>query len=174
MIGHPDHLSTAIRTRSTTMTTILRAGTAALVFGAFLTLAAPGPAGAASDPVYTGTLSDVAVSGYDPVAYFNEGEPVEGSDEYEYEWMDTTWRFASPENLAAFQAEPEKYAPQYGGYCAYAVAQGYLASTDPHAWTIVDDKLYLNYSKDVQKTWEQDIPGYITKAEGNWPAVLHK
>lgn len=131
------------------------------------------PAAMANDPVYTSTFSDVAASGYDVVAYFKESKPVEGSDDHEAEWNGATWRFASAENKAAFEADPEAYAPQYGGYCAWAVSQGYTASTVPEAWRIVDGKLYLNYSKGVQKRWEQDVPGNIAKANTNWPGVLN-
>jgi YHS domain-containing protein len=126
----------------------------------------------AKDPVYTGTFSSLAVSGYDPVAYFTQGRPVEGSGDLEYEWNGATWRFSTPENLAAFKADPEAYAPQYGGYCAWAVSQGYTAKSEPEAWRIVDGKLYLNYSKAVQQQWVEDIPGNITKADANWPKVL--
>ncbi|MEJ1995040.1 MAG: YHS domain-containing (seleno)protein [Limibacillus sp.] len=126
----------------------------------------------AADPVYTGTFSSLAVDGHDPVAYFTMGKPVEGSADYEYEWNGATWRFASQENLESFKADPEKFAPQYGGYCAWAVSQGYTASADPDAWKIVDGKLYLNYSKDVQQRWSEDIPGNIAKADGNWPKVI--
>ncbi len=131
------------------------------------------PAQAAKDPVYTGTFSSVAASGHDPVAYFTQGMPVEGSKEFESTWNDATWRFSSAENKAMFDAEPEKYAPQYGGYCAYAVSQGYTASTVPEAWSIVDGKLYLNYSLGVRKTWDQDRAGYIASANKNWPDVLN-
>lgn len=127
---------------------------------------------AAKDPVYTGTFSSLAVSGYDPVAYFTEGRPVEGRKDLELEWNGATWRFTNADNLAAFQAEPERFAPQYGGYCAWAVSQGYTASSDPEAWRVVDGKLYLNYSKSVQSRWAQDIPGNIEKADANWPKVL--
>ena len=130
-------------------------------------------ASAAKDPVYTGTFSDVAASGYDPVAYFTEGKPVEGDSGFEMEWNGATWRFASQANLDVFKANPEAYAPQFGGYCAWAVSQGYTASTVPEAWRIVDGKLYLNYSKGVQATWEQDIPGNIAKGKQNWPGVLN-
>ena len=126
----------------------------------------------AKDPVYTSTFSSLAVSGYDAVAYFREGKPVEGSSDHEFEWNGATWRFTSAANLAAFKADPEAYAPRYGGYCAWAVSQGYTASTDPTAWRIVDGRLYLNYSHDVQRRWEQDIPGNIAKGDGNWPGVL--
>ncbi len=130
------------------------------------------PALAAKDEIFTRTFSSLAVSGYDPVAYFQEGRPVEGSDQFTLSWMGATWRFASAANQAAFEADPEAYAPQYGGYCAWAVSQGYTASTDPEAWHIEAGKLYLNYSKSVQSRWAQDIPGNITKGDANWPKVL--
>ena len=140
-----------------------------LVFG--FVVGAP-PAALAKDPVYTSTFSGLAVSGYDPVAYFTAGKPVEGSSDFETEWNGATWRFSSAENLAAFEADPKVYAPQYGGYCAWAVSQGYTASTVPEAWRIVDGKLYLNYSLSVQSRWEGDIPGNIANADANWPGVL--
>jgi YHS domain-containing protein len=126
---------------------------------------------ASAKSLYYSSLFGTAVEGYDVVAYFTESKPVEGSDEYSVEWKGATWRFASAENKALFEAEPEKYAPQYGGYCAWAVSQGYTASTVPEAWSIVDGKLYLNYSKGVQSTWEQDIPGNIKLADTNWPGI---
>jgi len=128
----------------------------------------------AKDPVYTGIFSSLAVSGYDPVAYFTEGKPVEGRSDFEYEWNGATWRFVDQNNLDTFKANPEVYAPQFGGYCAWAVAQGSTASSDPDAWRIVDGKLYLNYSKSVQEKWLQDISGNIAKADKDWPAVLKK
>jgi YHS domain-containing protein len=140
----------------------------ALVMTAGLLSATPA---AAKEPVYQSFLG-TAIDGTDPVAYFTEGRPVEGSSDFTYEWNGATWRFASAENRDTFAAEPEKYAPQYGGYCAWAVAQGYTASTDPEAWKIVDGKLYLNYDKGVQAKWEADIPGFIKSADGNWPKVL--
>ncbi|MCT4657091.1 MAG: YHS domain-containing protein [Cohaesibacter sp.] len=126
---------------------------------------------AAKDPVYQSFLG-TAISGTDPVSYFKDGRPIEGKSNITYEWNGATWRFASNENRDLFAAAPEKYAPQYGGYCAWAVSQGYTASTDPEAWSIVDGKLYLNYSKAVRKQWEQDIPGNIKSADKNWPNVL--
>ncbi len=147
------------------------AAPAVLALAALVILAAAPPA-AAEDPVYTGTFSSLAVSGYDAVAYFTEGRPVKGSGRHEYDWNGATWRFASAANRDAFAADPESYAPQYGGYCAWAVSQGYTASSDPAAWRIVDGKLYLNYSKGVQQTWAEDIPGNISKADANWPRVL--
>ncbi|MDH5559127.1 MAG: YHS domain-containing protein [Alphaproteobacteria bacterium] len=128
----------------------------------------------AKDPVSTGILSNLAVSGHDPVAYFTQGKPVEGNSDHEYEWNGATWRFSSAENLNAFKSDPQAFAPQYGGYCAWAVSQGYTAPSDPQAWRIVDDKLYLNYSKKVQQNWVRDIPGNIAEADKNWPKVLDK
>lgn len=123
-------------------------------------------------PVYTGTFSSLAVGGHDPVAYFTEGRPVKGDRQFSLRHLGAEWRFASAANRDAFAAAPEKYAPQYGGYCAWAVSQGYTASGDPQFWKVVDGKLYLNYDASVQKKWEVDIPGFITKADKNWPAVL--
>ena len=125
----------------------------------------------AVDPVNSSLLRG-AIKGYDPVAYFSQGEPAKGRGAHSHEWMGATWYFANAENRELFAAEPEKYAPQYGGYCAYAVSQGYTAKIDPDAWKIVDDKLYLNFSLKVQKIWEEDIPGYIAKADVNWPKIL--
>lgn len=127
---------------------------------------------AAKPNIYVGFASNVAVSGYDPVAYFTEGEPVKGSKEFTHEYDGAVWRFSSQQNLDAFAEDPEAFAPQYGGYCAWAAAQGYTAKGNPKYWTIVDGKLYLNYSAKVQKDWEQDIPGFIAKADENWPDIL--
>ena len=125
-------------------------------------------------PVYTGTFSNVAVGGYDPVAYFTEGKPVKGEKSFTLQHAGAEWRFSSAQNRDRFAASPQHYAPQYGGYCAWAVSQGYTASGDPQYWRVVDDKLYLNYDAEVQKKWEKDIPGFIGKANQNWPLVLGK
>ncbi len=114
----------------------------------------------------------VAIRGADPVAYFTQGDAVIGSPEFEYEWNGATWRFASAEHRDLFASNPEDYAPQYGGFCAWAVSQGYTAEVDPEAWRIVDGKLYLNYSQKIQERWSRDIPGHIAKADENWPGVL--
>lgn len=124
------------------------------------------------DPVYTGNFSNVAVEGYDPVAYFTEGKPVKGDKDFTTEYQGAEWRFSSQANLDAFLADPEKYAPQYGGYCAWAVSQGYTAKGDAKHWKIVDGKLYLNYNSSIQKKWEKDIPGFIQSADASWPTVL--
>jgi YHS domain-containing protein len=123
-----------------------------------------------ADEIFTNTWGS-AIRGYDPVAYFTEGRPVEGVSAHTLEWRGATWYFASAENLEAFRAEPERFAPQYGGYCAWAVSQGYTASIDPEAWDIVDGKLYLNYNRDIQARWQGDRPGFIALADGNWPAI---
>lgn len=136
--------------------------------------ALPGAAMAAKPPVYTAPLSDVAVGGYDVVAYFTQGKPVKGDKAFQTEWKGAEWRFSSAANLAKFKANPAAYAPQYGGYCAWAVAQGYTASGDPQQWKIVGGKLYLNYNADIQSKWSKDIPGLIRKGDGNWPSVLGK
>jgi YHS domain-containing protein len=105
------------------------------------------------------------------VAYFIDGKPVKGSPAYEWEWGGVTWRFASAENRERFRNNPERFAPQYGGFCAWAVAHNYLYPVDPFAWKIVDDKLYLNANQRVQRNWERDIPGLIKRADANWPAL---
>jgi YHS domain-containing protein len=116
----------------------------------------------------------VAIKGTDPVAYFTEGQPLPGRAEFEYEWQGATWRFASAENRDLFANNPEQYAPEYGGYCAWAVSQGYTAPIDPNAWKIVDGKLYLNFNRQIQQRWEKDIPGHIAQANQNWPQVLEE
>jgi YHS domain-containing protein len=114
----------------------------------------------------------LAIRGYDPVAYFTDGRPVEGRPEFAATLDGATWRFASAEHKAAFEADPAKFTPQYGGYCAWAVsAKNEAYPIDPNAWKIVDGKLYLNYSQDVQKDWGQDVPGHIAKADKNWPGL---
>jgi len=134
--------------------------------------AVPTAAFAAKPPVYTGVCSNVAVSGYDPVAYFTQGKPVRGSKQFTTTHNGAEYRFANAKHLAAFKASPAKYAPQYGGYCAWAVAQGYTASADPNVWKVVGGKLYLNYNAEIGKKWEKNIPGFIASANKNWPKVL--
>lgn len=114
----------------------------------------------------------VAVDGSDVVAYFTQGAPVAGDPAITHSWNGATWRFATEENRAAFAANPDAYAPQYGGYCAYAVSEGYTAATDPNAWTIVDGKLYLNYSRSVRALWSARRARRISDADANWPNVL--
>ncbi len=122
-------------------------------------------------PVNASFFGKLAIHGYDPVAYVTAGRPVEGDKRHSLEWNGATWRFASAENRELFRKAPEKYAPQYGGYCAWAVSRGTTADIDPAAWKIVGGKLYLNYSPDVQKQWEADLPAAIERADANWPRL---
>lgn len=125
-----------------------------------------------SDTISFFSKNGVAILGTDPVAYFTQNQAIKGSSEFSYDWQGSTWYFSSAENKDLFAANPDKYAPQYGGYCAWAVSQGATAPSAPDAWKIVGGKLYLNLSKDIQKRWEGDIPGNIAKADANWPGVL--
>jgi YHS domain-containing protein len=118
--------------------------------------------------------SGLALKGYDPVGYFTEKKPLAGKTEFTAQHEGATYRFASAANRDAFAAAPQKYAPQYGGYCAFGVAGGYKAPIEPDAWTVVDGKLYLNYNRSVRSTWSSDIPGFIGKADANWPTVRSK
>lgn len=145
-----------------------------LIAAALLAATGLSTAHAKDAPIYTGTFSNLAVGGFDSVAYFTEGRPVKGDRQYTLQHAGAEWRFASAAHRDAFAAAPERYAPQYGGYCAWAVAQGYTASGDPQYWKVVDGKLYLNYDAGVQKKWEQDIPGFIARGNQNWPSVLGK
>lgn len=115
-----------------------------------------------------------AIQGYDPVAYFTENRPVRGSTAYTYRYKDSVFRFASAANRDAFAENPERYAPQYGGFCAYGVAHGYKVKIEPYAFTVVDGKLYLNYDQRVQSDWRKDIPGYVRKADEKWPELSKK
>jgi len=115
-----------------------------------------------------------AIHGYDPVAYFKEGKAVKGDKKFLYQWHSADWYFASQQNLDAFKSNPEKYAPQYGGYCAYGMADGHKAPTDPEAWLIADGKLYFNYNKNVQVMWKKKQAEYIKTADKNWPALKDK
>ncbi len=111
---------------------------------------------------------DLAIKGYDSVAYFKAGKAVKGSESFTFKWHDMTWYFVSKENRDLFAASPEKYAPQYDGYCAWALTESRKAITDPEVWKIVDGKLYLNCSKTAYEKWSRDIPGNIKKADENW------
>lgn len=117
------------------------------------------------------TRGGAAIRGYDPVAYHLEKAPVKGERRFGYEWKGHEWRFKSVENRDRFIADPEKYAPQFNGFCAWAASQGYLASTVPEAWTIRDGKLYLNYSLSVRSTWLEDVDANIAAGDRNWPAL---
>jgi YHS domain-containing protein len=117
---------------------------------------------------------NAAINGYDAVAYFTERKPVKGSSDFSVQYKGATWLFANKLNAGLFKADPEKYEPQYGGYCAFGCSRGYKAKTSPDAWTIVNGKLYLNYNMDVRETWNKDQQGYIKKADVNWAEVKNK
>lgn len=124
-----------------------------------------------SEPVYAS--SGAAINGYDPVAYFTDSKAVKGDKNISENWNGARWVFASEAHRALFHAKPEQYAPQFGGYCAYAVSHNYTAQTDPNAWTVVNDKLYLNFDQDTKKQWLAQRDQFIKQGEANWPKVLH-
>lgn len=127
----------------------------------------------AADEIYTGFFSSKALDGYDTVAYFTSGKPVEGSKKFNTEYKGADWYFSSEKNLTLFVNNPEKYAPQYGGYCAWAVsAKSDFAPGDPHQWSIVDNKLYLNYDQEIKQRWEQDQAQHIQQADKVWPKLI--
>jgi YHS domain-containing protein len=115
-----------------------------------------------------------AIQGYDPVAYFKADKPVKGIKEFSFVWNEATWHFSSKENLEAFKNSPETFAPQYGGYCAFGTSRGYKAPTKPEAWTIFNNKLYLNYNEEVVKTWAKKKEEFILKADENWKTIEAK
>ncbi|MBS1662052.1 MAG: YHS domain-containing protein [Bacteroidetes bacterium] len=115
-----------------------------------------------------------AIKGYDPVAFFTESKPVMGKENFSYKWNGAEWYFSSQENMEKFKANPEKYAPQYGGYCAYGMSQGHKAPTETETWTVLDDKLYFNYNSKVKEMFNKDRQGYIEKADKNWPELKDK
>ena len=123
---------------------------------------------ASAQIVNKGFFSGVSIEGYDAVSYFTESKAVAGKEDIELKWSGATWRFSSVENRELFKESPLKYAPQYGGYCAYGIAKGSKASIDPQAWAIIDGKLYLNYDTGIQEKWEQDRTRYIEEADKVW------
>jgi YHS domain-containing protein len=139
-------------------------------------LVAAGEAGAeAPRPVNTlGSTDGVAIHGYDPVAYFRDGGPRPGKPEFAVRHGGATWHFAGAEHKALFEADPERYLPAYGGFCAYGTSRGYLVKIEPEAWSIVDGRLYLNYDLGVRETWARRTKTYIARADGNWPRLMAK
>ncbi len=125
-------------------------------------------------PGLFGGRSDVAIQGYDPVAYFTDGKPVKGQDALVADYLGAKWKFASQAHLDLFKASPEKYAPQYGGYCAYGVSQDSLVSIEPDKFRVIDGKLYLNYDADVQAKWLKDPAGFIKQADIKFQDLLKK
>jgi len=130
------------------------------------------PVFAGSPPVFVDS-NNIAINGYDTVAYFTLSEPVSGLPQLSTEWNGAIWLFATTKTLNMFKENPEAYAPQFGGYCAYAAAKGAIAPTVPEAWTIYEGKLYLNFNLRTRRIWQRNVPGNIAKAEANWPAILH-
>jgi YHS domain-containing protein len=131
-------------------------------------------AGSSASPVAAVNTADgLALKGYDPVAYFTDGQPTKGADQYSFQWKGVTYRFASAENLQRLRADPEKYLPQYGGYCAYAMSIDRIADIDPGKWAIVGGKLYLNNNLFSQTLWSLNKSGRIASADSNW-AVFPK
>ncbi len=127
----------------------------------------------AQSPIY-GASQGPAIEGYDSVAYFTEKKPIQGRPDLSYEWQGASWYFSTPENRELFIAAPEKYAPQYGGHCAFGMANDVYASGDPHYWRIEDNKLYLNTNRFAHWLFERDMPGKIKLADQNWPEKMKK
>lgn len=142
------------------------------LFALLLALGVPALASANPAPSISATEDGVAIGGYDPVGYFTEGHPVAGSPAFTLRWHGATWRFASAASRARFEANPEAYAPAFGGYCAWAISQNYIAPGDPQVWRIVDGRLYLNFNHRAQALWEADLMGAIARGHANWPRVL--
>ena len=123
--------------------------------------------------INTGYFGNVAIKGYDTVAYFTQGKAVKGSETHSLKWLGAVWHFSSAEHRDLFKSSPVRYAPQYGGYCADGVAYGQsTANIDPQAWRIINDKLYLNYNEGAAVELEE-IPGQLEKAEHNWNNGIH-
>ncbi|MGW9686634.1 YHS domain-containing (seleno)protein [Flagellimonas sp. 2504JD1-5] len=113
-------------------------------------------------------FSDTAINGYDPVAYIVSDKAMEGNEEYSYHWKNATWLFASEENQKLFMESPDKYTPEYGGYCAFAVSKGFTANSSPNAFDIIDGKLYLFDSEEVKQEWKSDLQENLKKGKANW------
>ncbi|WP_170506996.1 MULTISPECIES: YHS domain-containing (seleno)protein [Ruegeria] len=138
------------------------------------TVVAPAKTWAASPEVNLGYFNKLAMNGYDVMTYWQDGDPQKGDPEIMAQHNGATWVFLNDENRQAFLSDPAKYAPQYGGYCAYAASQNAVADVDPFAWRIWDEKLYLNYSPQVRRIWASDIDANIEKANEFWPDLLKK
>jgi hypothetical protein len=116
----------------------------------------------------------VAIRGYDPVAFFTLGEPVLGDSMISYIWKEATWNFSTKSNMEMFKADPEKFAPQYGGYCAYGTADGHKAPTEIDTWTVINGRLYFNYNKKVKEIWSKKTDYYILQADKNWERIRNQ
>ena len=126
-----------------------------------------------SAEIYT-TDDGIAINGYDAVAYFTDKTHTVGKPEFEYSWKGAMWRFSNRKHLDDFRSNPDMYAPQYGGYCAFGMSNGYKATTSPDAWSVVDGKLYLNYNQDVRSEWLPKNEQLIVKADSNWSTIRYK
>lgn len=124
----------------------------------------------ASSPVFSS--AGIAINGTDPVAYFDVGAATPGREIFAADWTGVRWLFASAANRDLFAANPDRYAPAYGGYCAWAASRGYIADTVSEAWTIHEGRLFLNASLRIRRRWERDIPGNVARADMNWPGIL--
>ncbi len=142
----------------------------ALAFGLVLSPALAVAADPA--PPVNADAQGLAIGGYDPTAYFTAGRAVQGVAGHGFRWNGATWRFASAEARARFVADPDAYAPAFGGYCAWAISQNYIAPGDPNVWRIVDGRLYLNFNARARQLWEADLAGAIARGNANWPGVL--
>ncbi|MDC0434471.1 YHS domain-containing protein [bacterium] len=134
--------------------------------------AIPAYAKSTHDPIYTTKSSNDALQGYDTVAYFTAGKAVKGEEQFSTMHEGAIWLFSSDENLQTFMASPERYMPQFGGYCAFSVAQGKIVKGDAKLWEIVDNKLYVNYNKGIHKLWLKRPEQLIAEAQENWPTIL--
>lgn len=143
-----------------------------LSLGLMLRQAAPARAGDHHALIYS--RDGVALAGYDTVAYFTVGKAIRGRPEFAVMWRGAIWRFTSGRNLQAFEANPWAYAPQFGGYCAYGMARGHATGTDPLAWHIVDDRLYLIHTPDLLSIWMRAPEDFIHRANANWPSALRR
>ncbi len=131
------------------------------------------PAFAAEPAIYTSWKNNIGAGGYDVVSYFS-GVPAKGKAEFTADYMGAQWQFSTQANLDLFETNPKAFAPQYGGYCAWAVAKGKLAKGRPQHWTVEDGKLYLNFNKKIKARWEKDKSTFIMQGDANWPAILDK
>lgn len=152
------------------MTALSRRSALGLALAAPALLVLSRPALAREPQIYS--EGGIAIDGSDPVAYFAENGPVPGVSANQVDWNGATWRFSGAANAEAFAANPEKFAPQFGGYCAFAASRGYLAPTTPEAWTVYEGQLFLNANLRARELWLQDVPGNIAKGRANWPGIL--
>ena len=139
-----------------------------------LTAVAAIPAAAAGKTLVNVDKSGLALKGFDPVAYFTDNKPVKGTATFQSTVHGVRYQFASADHKASFDANPAKYEPRFGGFCAYGASQGHAAPISPDAFTIINDRLVLNYDKDVRETFKKNQTGYLKYAETNWPAIIER